>query len=64
MNIEQKLTPKYWVGHKIDSDDVFLVTANKDQRDACVAMLKLFGVDWVIDENLAVDLIELNLCLL
>lgn len=63
MNIEQKHTPKYWVGHEKDSDDVFLVTANKDQRDTCADMIELFGVDWVLDENLTVDLIELKLCM-
>ncbi len=60
MNSEQKYTPKYWVGHSLSTDDVFMVTASKHKDYSCKLMEKLFGEDWFVDENFDVILIEIK----
>lgn len=34
MRDRQKLSPKYWVVHDKESDDVFIKTASKNRQDA------------------------------
>lgn len=54
----QKLTPKYWVGHRNTDEDVFLDTASKTFSVSVQKMEELFGEDWFMDEGLEVILVE------
>jgi hypothetical protein len=60
MNDNQKLTPKYWVGHSKKTDDVFLMTAAKQNSEAAKNMEQMFGEDWFMDENFDIILIEIK----
>lgn len=60
MNSKQKLTPKYWVGHHKQSDDVFLTTAAKS-REYCLRLMEdEFGEDWLMDVDFDVILVEIK----
>jgi len=61
MNVDQKYTPKYWVGHNKASDDVYLCTANKSKLDELYAMEDMFGEDWFMDEDFEVILVEIKM---
>lgn len=61
MNKDQKLTPKYWVGHNTEKDDVFLWTADKNRGAACQYMVDAFGEVWFLDETFEVSLVEIKL---
>ncbi|AQW88927.1 hypothetical protein pEaSNUABM50_00402 [Erwinia phage pEa_SNUABM_50] len=62
MNIEQKLTPKYWAAHDSRTDDVILSTLFKYKQDTYDELVKLYGEDWEdTHPNLTIDLIELKL---
>lgn len=61
MNKDQEFTPKYWAGHNIESDDVFLVTASKSYEYTVILMNMKFGDNWQDDENLQIDLFEIKL---
>ena len=61
MNKTQELTPKYWIGHSLVSDDVYLETAAKSYDDADVNMLKAFGHLWQEDLNKVIELFELKI---
>jgi len=61
MKIDQKYTPKYWIGHRKSDDDVFVTTANKGRKDTVQAMEELFGEDWFMDEDLEVIIFEIKI---
>lgn len=61
MNKDQKYIAKYWIGHSVNSDDVFFYTAAKSKKDACKEMELTWGEDWFIDDNFSVDLFEIKL---
>lgn len=60
MKADQKLTPKYWVGHHKKSDDVFTNTLCKDYNDTLKQMEDIFGEDWFLDEDFDIILIEIK----
>ena len=62
MKSNQKLTPKYWIGHDVRDSDVFLTSASKTKVTAANEMSEMFGEDWIFDEFYRVDLFEINLC--
>ena len=62
MKSNQKLTPKYWIGHDVRGSDLFLTSASKTKVTAVNEMSELFGEDWIFDEFYRVDLFEINLC--
>lgn len=49
MKRDQKFTPKYWICHRPDSDDVILETASKSQLDA-INMYNNYDGDFDIDQ--------------
>lgn len=60
MKLDQKFTPKYWVGHHKQNDDIMVFSMAKS-RDACVRELEqAYGEDWFIDDNIEVILIEIR----
>lgn len=60
MKNDQKLTPKYWVGHNKATDDVFIGTATKS-RDYTIALMEsYFGEDWFLDEDFEIILVEVK----
>lgn len=61
MNLHQKFTPKYWVGHSTISEDVFFETASKTRFDTYDKMKLKFGEEWEEGDELSVDVIELCL---
>lgn len=61
MNSEQKLTPKYWVGHNKATDDVFIGTATKSKDYTIGLMESFFGEDWFLDEDFEVILVEIKM---
>lgn len=61
MKPNQKLTTKYWMAHRTDSDDVYLHTARKCMTDVCILLDEEFGDDWQEKyPTLTVSLIELK----
>jgi hypothetical protein len=60
MNEAQKYTPKYWVGHNKETDDVFITTASKNKGDVYLHMEATFGEDFYLDDNFEVILIEIK----
>lgn len=60
MNTEQKLSPKYWVCHDIETDDVFFGTMSKMKSTTEDLANQLLGTGWEEAEFLKIDLIELN----
>lgn len=61
MKLDQKYTPKYWVGHRKSDDDVFITTASKTKAHCYQDMEALFGEDCFIDDDFDVILIEINI---
>lgn len=61
MKETQKYTPKYWVGHNKNTDDVYINTAFKHRKDASDAMIGMFGYEWHEKQELEVVLIEIKL---
>lgn len=61
MKVDQKYTPKWWVGHHKKNEDVLTTTLNKSKEDAVREMEFIFGEDWFINEDLEVILIEINM---
>jgi hypothetical protein len=62
MNKDQELTPKYWVGHDVESDDVFLNTASKSKCEAETKMNERFrGTNWRNLDYISIDLMEIKL---
>jgi len=59
MNNEQKFTPKYWVGHNVKEDDVYINTASKSYDGAYSLMETMFG-DFSYSESLKVSLMEIK----
>lgn len=60
MNDNQKLTPKYWVGHHKQTDDIIVHTMAKNRNDSALAMEIHYGEDWFMDENFDIILIEIK----
>lgn len=60
MKDNQKFTPKYWVLHNKQDDDVYLSTACKSRPDTVLQAEDLLGEDWFMDDNFEVILIEIN----
>lgn len=61
MKHEQKITPKYWVGHDRLTDDVFISTMYKYRQDTYEHMQSIFGEDWEeANPNYDIILIELK----
>ena len=61
MKDNQKFTPKYWVLHHKQNDDVYLYTARKSQSDTLKATEELLGEDWsLLEDNFEIILIEIK----
>lgn len=60
MNNNQKLSPKYWVGHSKKTDDVFIETIDKSHSRVLDNMDLMFGDSWYGDDNYEVILIEIK----
>ncbi len=60
MNDNQKLSPKYWVGHNKATDDVFIETANKTYGWVLDKMELKFGDDFYENQNLEIILVEIK----
>lgn len=60
MNDNQKLSPKYWVGHNKATDDVFIETADKSYEWVVDKMVKIFGDEFYENLNLEITLVEIN----
>lgn len=63
MKNDQEFTPKYWMAHHINNDDVFLETASKCRSTAVEALEKQRRVSFETLENIgyAVDLFEIRM---
>ena len=61
MNEKQKLTPKYWVGHRKNSDDIIPTTMKKCRGDTWKAMQEILGEDWEFTNKYSIELIEIKL---
>lgn len=57
----QGFTPKYWMGHHKQTDDVMLFSASKNRRDTVKLMEEAYGEDWFLDENFEIILVEINM---
>lgn len=61
MKENQKLTPKYWVLHNKQEDDVYLYTARKSRSDALKATEELLGEDWfIMEDDFEIILVEIR----
>lgn len=60
MNQNQKHSPKYWVCHNKQEEDVYLSTAAKDITSTMKKTSHLFGEGWTEDPSLDIILIELK----
>ena len=70
MNKEQPFTPKYWVVHDVENDDVLLHTASKSRDHSILTYCNQFEPDelgnpvlehFYDNENLQCDIIEVRL---
>jgi hypothetical protein len=61
MKKDQALTPKYWIGHNVNTDDVYLKTAAKGFDEAEGHMIRIFGENWWDDPANRIELFEINL---
>jgi len=61
LKADQKYTPKYWVGHSKEQDDIIVCTMSKTRSDAINEMEFLFGEDWFLDGNYEVILVEIKM---
>ena len=74
MNKTQKFTPKYWVVHKINSDDIKTYTMNKNMQESIQTFLetKFFAEEgefsyedlweyWYEQEDYVCELVEVRL---
>lgn len=61
MKQDQEFTPKYWIGHHKESDDVLLFTAAKTRSVCCDTLEKTYSEDWFMDDNFEVSLFEIKL---
>ena len=61
MRSNQKFTPKYWVGHRKDSDEILIVTMYKSRRDTWDAMTNLLGEDWEHTDKYYINLVEVKI---
>ena len=52
-------TPKYWIGHSLKEDDVFLTTAKKSYQEAHDAMNELLGEEWTANAKYEIMLFGL-----
>ena len=60
----QKYSPKYWVGHHKQNDDVMLFSASKSWEDCVKLMEEAYGEDWFLDYDFDVILVEIRQILL
>ena len=60
MKNEAGFTPKYWMGHHKQNDDVMLFSASKNKQDCCKLMEEAYGEDWFLDEDFEVILVEIK----
>lgn len=60
MKKDQKLTPKYWVGHNKLTDDVFIQTIDKSYNKVLDNMDLMFGNAWYDDSSHEVILVEIK----
>jgi len=60
MKSNQKYSPKYWMGHYKQNDDVMLFSASKNREECCKLMEEAYGEDWFLDEDFDVILVEIN----
>lgn len=60
MKNDQKFTPKYWVGHSKNSDDVVIATARKNYYDAEKELISLVGEDYE-NEGYEIKCVEVRL---
>jgi len=61
MNRNQEFTPKYWIGHDVRKDDVFLETASKDFEEAAKKLHSRIGGPYYDSQHYDVSLFEINL---
>ena len=64
MKPNQQHTPKYWVAHRTDSDNVYLSTASKVRSKTFKKLNQRLEDDaWKYLENgtISIDLVEINL---
>lgn len=59
MKKDQPFTPKYWVVHNIETDDVFLETASKTRAD-CEEWLNALAISDEIYDTHKIILIEIK----
>jgi hypothetical protein len=60
MTPNQNFSPKYWVGHHKENDDIMVFSMNKN-RDACAKELEhAYGEDWFMDDKFEIILIEIK----
>lgn len=60
MNSRQQFTPKYWIVHDPNSDDVLLNTARKSRTDAVNEYREACG-RYPEDDGMEVSLVEIKL---
>lgn len=60
MTNDQQFTPKYWMGHHKQNDDVMLFSAHKNRRETIKLMEEAYGEDWFMDENFEIILVEIK----
>lgn len=57
----QGLSPKYWIGHHKQNDDVMLFSAHKSKQGCCKLLEEAYGEDWFLDDDFEVILVEINM---
>lgn len=56
----QEYSPRYWMGHHKQSDDVMLFSASKSREDCLKLMEEAYGEDWFLDDDFDVILVEIR----
>ena len=59
MKKDQKYSPKYWIAHKIDGDDIIISSMNKSRYDTEAFMDITFGDGWRSTHS--IDLMDIEI---
>lgn len=60
MKADPQYSPKYWVGHHKQNDDIAVFSMSKSREGAVKEMELAYGEDWFLDDDLEVILIEIK----
>lgn len=56
----QEHSPRYWMGHHKQNEDLMLFSASKNREDCVKWMEEAYGEDWFLDDDFDIILVEIK----